>query len=186
MGRQQPKQPDAFLLRDVVTLLVDCGLRPEECFRLKWQENIRDGAVEIHTGKGRGSRRRVPASGRALGVQEMRRAAATSEWVFPSETKSGEIEGSTQKKQDASALKLSGVEAFVLYSLRHTAITRWAKHMDPYTLHVLAGHTDMNTTKLYVHPNEADIIEAMEKCEVGTNPGTLQNRPPATPPPNPL
>ena len=36
-------------------------------------------------------------------------------------------------------------------------------HMDPFTLHVLAGHTDMNTTKRYVHPNDADILEAMEK-----------------------
>jgi hypothetical protein len=24
---------DAFLLRDAVTILLDCGLRPEECFR---------------------------------------------------------------------------------------------------------------------------------------------------------
>ena len=30
---QEPKKPDALLLRDVVTVLIDCGLRPEECFR---------------------------------------------------------------------------------------------------------------------------------------------------------
>ena len=35
--------------------------------------------------------------------------------------------------------------------------------MDTFTLHVLAGHTDMNTTKRYVHPDEADIREAMSK-----------------------
>jgi hypothetical protein len=35
-----------------------------------------------------------------------------------------------------------------------------AKHMDPFTLHVLAGHTDMNTTKRYVHPSDEDILEA--------------------------
>ena len=35
--------------------------------------------------------------------------------------------------------------------------------MDPFTLHVLAGHTDMNTTKRYVHPDEARIREAMSK-----------------------
>src|SRR4030095_12321507 len=38
------------LLRDVATILIDCGLRPEECFRLKW-ENIRDGFIEIQYGK---------------------------------------------------------------------------------------------------------------------------------------
>lgn len=164
---QQPRTPDAYLLRDVATLLIDCGLRPEECFRLKWQDNFRDGAIEIHTGKGRGSRRRIPVSKRVLGILEMRRAGTTSEWIFPAETKSGHIEGSTLKKQHAAALKASGVVPFVLYTFRHTCITRWAKHMDPFTLHVLAGHTDMNTTKRYVHPSEADILEAMEKVRGG-------------------
>jgi integrase len=164
---QQPKQPDAFLLRDAVTVLIDCGLRPEECFRLKWLDGIRDGAIEIHTGKGRGSRRRIPASPRVLSVLEMRRAGAVSEWVFPAETRSGHIEASTLKKQHAAALKASGVAPFVLYIFRHTCITRWAKHMDPFTLHVLAGHTDMNTTKRYVHPSDADILEAMEKVRGG-------------------
>jgi integrase len=60
-------------------------------------------------------------------------------------------------------LTASGVAPFVLYTFRHTCITRWAKHMDPFTLHVLAGHTDMNTTKRYVHPSEADIREAMDR-----------------------
>lgn len=164
---EQPRKPDAYLLRDVATILIDCALRPEECFRLKWQDSIRDGAIEIHTGKGRGSRRRIPASKRVLDVLEMRRASATSEWVVPAPTKSGHIEGSTLKKQHAAALKASGVTPFVLYTFRHTCITRWAKHMDPFTLHVLAGHTDMNTTKRYVHPSEADIREAMEKVQLG-------------------
>jgi len=35
--------------------------------------------------------------------------------------------------------------------------------MDPFTLHVLAGHTDMNTTKRYVHPSDDDIREAMNR-----------------------
>ena len=47
---EQPKRPDSYLLRDVSTILIDCALRPEECHRLKWQ-NIRDGAIEIFTGK---------------------------------------------------------------------------------------------------------------------------------------
>lgn len=164
---QQPKKPDAFLLRDVATVLIECGLRPEECFRLRWQDSIRDGAVEIYTGKGRGSRRRIPASPMVLSVLDIRRAGATSEWVFPADTKSGHIEGSTLKKQHAAALKAAGIAPFVFYTFRHTCITRWAKHMDPFTLHVLAGHTDMNTTKRYVHPSDADILEAMEKVRGG-------------------
>ena len=64
-----------------------------------------------------------------------------------------------------------GVSPFVLYTLRHTCITRWAKHIDAYTLHVIAGHTDMNTTKRYVHPSDADVLAAMEKARGAANPG---------------
>jgi len=39
--------------------------------------------------------------------------------------------------------------------------------MDPFTLHVLAGHTDVNTTKRYVNPNDEDILEAMERVRGG-------------------
>ncbi len=163
--RQAPRKPDAYLLRDAATVLIDTGLRPDECFRMKWADNIRDGAIEIHTGKGRGSRRRIPASQRVLSILEMRRAGQISDWVFPAPTKSGHVEASTLKKQHAAALKASGVLPFVLYTFRHTCITRWAKCMDPFTLHVLAGHTDMSTTKRYVHPSDDDIREAMNRVD---------------------
>jgi integrase len=166
-----PRKPDAYLLRDVATILIDCGMRPEECFRLKWQDNIRDGAIDIHTGKGRASRRRIPCSPRVLSILEMRRVEASSEWVFPASTKSGHSEASSIKKPHAAAQKAAGVMPFVLYTFRHTCITRWAKYMDPFTLHVLAGHADMNTTKRYVHPSDADVLEAMEKVRSGHKTG---------------
>jgi integrase len=53
---------------------------------------------------------------------------------------------------------------FELYILRHTCLTRWAPHMDPWTLAYLAGHRDMNITKRYIHPQEQTIREAMEKA----------------------
>jgi integrase len=164
-GEQPIKPADPFLLRDVVTVLLDCGLRPEECYRLKW-ENIRDGAVEVFKGKGKASRRRVPASARLLAVLEMRKTNAASDWVFPSTTQSGHIESSTFKKQHQAALAESEVSPFVIYDLRHTCLTRWAKTMDPFTLMKLAGHADLNTTMRYVHLNDDDVRAAMEKAEV--------------------
>lgn len=53
---------------------------------------------------------------------------------------------------------------FELYTLRHTCLTRWAPHMDPWTLAYLAGHRDMNITKRYVHPQQQTILAAMEKA----------------------
>jgi len=49
------------LLPDVAAILLDCGLRPEECFRLRW-ENVRDGFIEIQHGKTDSARRRIPVS----------------------------------------------------------------------------------------------------------------------------
>ncbi len=159
---QLPKRPDSYLLRDVATILIDCALRPEECFRLKW-ENFRDGLIDIHKGKGKGSRRRIPASQRVQGILEMRKGQSAADWIFPAPTRSGHIEASSIKKQHAGVIETSMSKPFVLYTLRHTCLTRWARYMDPFTLHVLAGHTDMNTTKRYIHPNETHIREAMAK-----------------------
>lgn len=167
---ESPARPDAYLLRDVSAILIDCALRPEECHRLKW-ENVRDGAIEIFTGKRKASRRRIPAPERVLSILEMRRAASTSEWIFPADTKSGHIETGTLKKQHAKALASSGVARFVPYDLRHTCLTRWAKVMDPFTLKKLAGHTDLNTTMRYVHLNDSDVLTAMQKAQSGHNSG---------------
>jgi integrase len=169
-GEQPIKPTDAFLLRDVVTILVDCALRPEECYRLKW-ENVRDGAIEVFKGKRKASRRRVPASARVLAILDMRKGEDNpcednpDDWVFPAPTKSGHMEGSTLKKQHQAALSASRVSPFVFYDLRHTCLTRWAKIMDPFTLMKLAGHADLNTTMRYVHLNDDDVREAMGKAE---------------------
>ena len=66
---------DPSLAFDVGTILLDCALRPEECFRLTWQ-NIRDGGIEIQYGKTDNSRRRIPMSTRVQVVLEMQRAHA--------------------------------------------------------------------------------------------------------------
>jgi hypothetical protein len=90
---------------------------------------------------------------------------------FPRAYRERSYEASTIKKQHATALDMSGVDVFVLYTLRHTCLTRWAKYMDPFTLHVLAGHTDMNTTKRYIHPDETPFREAMSKVWGGHSSG---------------
>ena len=65
------------------------------------------------------------------------------------------------------AVKQSKVPAFVLYECRHTCLTRWAEHMDPYTPAYLAGHSGFAMTKRYVHPRKETIREAMEKARDG-------------------
>jgi integrase len=153
-----------LLLPDVATILLDCALRPEECFRLRW-ENVRDGGIVIHHGKTENARRHIPVSQRVEAVLEMRRAtSAGSPSVFPARTRSGHIEPASVKRQHLRACAEAKVERFPLYTLRHTCLTRWAPHMDPWTLAHLAGHRDMAITRRYVHPQAETIREAMEKA----------------------
>ena len=92
------------LLRTVATILLDCGVRPEECFRLRW-ENIRDGVIEIHYGKTDNARRRIPVSNRVASVLDMQRSISNTEWVFPAPTKSGHIEPSSIKNNTPRLVK---------------------------------------------------------------------------------
>ena len=58
---QKPEDP--FLLRDVAFVLLDCGVRPEECYRLQW-EQVRDGALHVVYGKTANARRSIPLTAR--------------------------------------------------------------------------------------------------------------------------
>ncbi|HXI41866.1 MAG TPA: tyrosine-type recombinase/integrase [Bryobacteraceae bacterium] len=173
---------DASLLSDVASILLDCGLRPEECFRLR-PENVRDGKIEIQYGKTDNARRRIPMTPRIQAILDMRLSkTAGGEWVFPAPTKSGHMEPSTLKKQHAKAIDQATAilrkqtqredtefQGFELYTLRHTCLTRWAPHMDPWTLAYLAGHRDMNITKRYVHPQEQTVRAAMDRAQVANS-----------------
>ena len=174
---------DAALLRDVATILLDCALRPEECFRLR-NENVAGDSLEIHYGKSDNARRRIPMTPRVKATLDMRLSKANgSAWVFPAQTKSGHIEPSSLKKQHLKAIAEATrimreetrrddearLEPFELYTLRHTCLTRWAPHMDPWTLAYLAGHRDMNITKRYVHPQEQTIRAAMKRARMEEN-----------------
>ena len=66
---------DPSLLSDVATILVDCGLRPEGCFRLR-TENVRDGKIEIPYGKTDNARRPIPMTPRVQAILDMRLSRA--------------------------------------------------------------------------------------------------------------
>jgi len=151
------------LLRDFSVLMLDCGLRPEEVHRLTVTQ-FRGGAVEIHRGKTAHARRSIPASTRVASALESRKSQAKSEWLFPAPTATGHIDSSSLKKQHAATLKISKVEPFVLYSLRHTCLTRWAEAgMETFVLKKLAGHANIATTLRYIHMSDVHTKAEMER-----------------------
>ncbi|WP_238325954.1 tyrosine-type recombinase/integrase [Bryobacter aggregatus] len=137
-GLEPIKPRDPYLLHHLAVVLADCALRPEEAYRLRWSE-YRDGSLYVAHGKTANARRVIPVTERVKAVLDMRTRSETSEWVFAAPTKSGHVEQSTVKKQHAKACKAAKVVPFVLYTFRHTRLTRWAEVMDPYTLAHLAG-----------------------------------------------
>jgi integrase len=71
-GEEPVKPRDPYLLRDVATALLDCGLRPEECHRMRW-EHVRKDTVYIPHGKTASARREIPMSERLAAVLKARR-----------------------------------------------------------------------------------------------------------------
>jgi integrase len=94
----------------------------------------------------------------------LRREAFPGEWVFPAPTKSGHIESSSIAGQHTKACTLGKLGHFPLYTFRHTCLTRWAPHIDPWTLAYLADHSNMATTKRYVHPQLENTRLAIERA----------------------
>jgi len=157
------------LLCDVATILFDSGMRPEECFRMRWENlawiNGRHGTIRVACGKTKAARRTIPMTPRVRAILERRYKLAgqpAEGFVWTAPTKSGHIEPSTLKKQHIKALKLSKVREFVLYSTRHTFATRLAPHVDPWTLCRVMGWSDVKIAMRYVHPSEDSVLAAME------------------------
>jgi hypothetical protein len=80
------------------------------------------------------------------------------------------------------ALDNSGVQDFVPYVLRHTALTRLGEKAggNVFALASIAGHSSITVTQRYVHP-QADTINRIftSKLLVGTKLGTTKELPKA-------
>jgi hypothetical protein len=98
-----------LMKRDVE--LLDCGIRPEECFPLRW-ENHQNGVIEITRGKTDNARRRIRLSQRVQSMLEMRRGGVEGPWIFPRSARSGHIEPSSLQGQHAKACTIAKVEHF--------------------------------------------------------------------------
>lgn len=173
-------------LASVAAVLLDSGMRPEECFRLRWESITwacgRYGTVLVTHGKTPSARRMLPMTSRVRYILESRWHAAKKPnegWIWSAPTRSGHIEPSSLRKlhiktfqsiaKEGAQHKRAAMRPFVLYSLRHTFLTRLGQSgCDVWTLARIAGHSTIGISARYVHPSEDAVLAAMTKLsEVG-------------------
>lgn len=182
-------------LASIASLLADTGMRPEECFRFRWDDvtwlNGRNGVLLITRGKTAAAHRVIPMTPRVRAILESRWDACgkpVEGWVWPASTRSGHVEPSSLRKQHAKTFRTLVEEAakrnekqvrpFVLYSLRHTFLTRLGQSgCDVWTLARIAGHASITISSRYVHPSEDAVLDAISKLG-GHRIGHNQNEPP--------
>jgi integrase len=166
-------------LRSIATVLADTGLRPDECYSLRWEDlnwsNGRNGTLLITHGKTTAARRLIPMTPRVRFVLETHWEDAQKPavgWVWPAPTRKGHIDHSSLKKQHARAFLNANKETkgphkltpWVLYAFRHTFLTRLGESgCDAWTLARIAGHSSIAISSRYVHPSEDVVLNAMER-----------------------
>lgn len=177
-------------LKDVLLIMLDAGMRPQEVFRMRWEHiSWTAGTIFIPFGKTRNARRYVPISQRvrasleerlfrALPPQALHRlpptspveeaAAGLTGWVFQARSKCGHL--TTVGGQWYAARTAAGLPAsVVLYSARHT----FATHALAATGNLAAvmramGHSSAQTAMIYQHPGIEAIRKAVDEKNCGT------------------
>jgi integrase len=161
------------LLRDVATIIVEMGLRPEDVFNMRAEDvhlETDRPFVHIPRGKSPKARRDVAVTAKVLPVLRARLASSKDKYLFPLRVGGGHDWKQPMKQLQPAhrqALKDSKIKpAFRLYDLRHTFGTRAAEAgTDPLTLARIMGHADLKTTQRYVHLSKRHLVDAQAKIE---------------------
>jgi len=74
--------------------------------------------------------------------------------------------GDCKEAASEGVARLSGVRSFVIYSLRHTFLTRLGEAgCDAWTLARIAGHSSIAMSARYIHPSESAVMNAFDKLQ---------------------
>jgi integrase len=153
-------------LHDIAVLMLDTGMRPDEIFRMRRENvNLEAGYVFNPYGKTKAARRNLSLTRRAYDLLRSRLATIEGDYVFPFAPDPAQPMKSADKAHQA-ALKLSDLDHFRLYDLRHTFATRAVEAgVDLVTLSALMGHSRIQMVLRYAHPTEEHQVLAIRTLE---------------------
>jgi integrase len=139
------------LLRDIATLMLETGMRPEDVCRIcRGNIHLDQGYLFNPFGKTKAARRKVPLTEKAIAVLSRRLEKIKSDFVFPGratdqpivKVNAAHVATLSRINRIRSEASESPVPRFRLYDLRHTWATRAAMAgIDLVTLAAMFGHS---------------------------------------------
>jgi integrase/recombinase XerD len=160
-------------LLDIVLLDLHTGLRPSELMKLHVSDvDLANSRLKIENTK-TSQARFVPLNTTAVEICSRLLAAAVKKktpWLFPS-PKDPSKHATAFRKAFASAVKEAGLDAsdyagrITPYKIRHTFATRIAQITggDILAIQRLLGHSNMQTSAIYVHLSEDHLRDVVSK-----------------------
>ncbi len=155
------------LLRDVATLILETGMRPEEVFTIRMENvHLDKRYLFVPIGKTRFARRNVPLTAAAIRLLRRRLRKARGKYLFWHKSDRDKPLTTVQEAHENAIAEAKSDPSFRLYDLRHTFGTRSAMAgVDLATLKELVGHSQISVTMRDVHPTPEHRREAMDKLE---------------------
>jgi integrase len=158
-------------MNDVLVIIQDTGLRPEEVFRIRIEyiDWLRRVIFNPH-GKTKAARRHVPISERMVEIMMRRGGGRLEGWLFPSiRAACGHL--TTVAKQFREARSKAGLPSnLVLYCARHTFGTAAYEATGNLAMVMnVMGHTDVRTSMRYQHPALDSVREAIDQRNLRHN-----------------
>jgi integrase len=160
------KMPDGDP-RDVFLVLRGSGMRPSECYAMRWEFLSLDrGEYKNPHGKTTTARRSCPLLHNSLAILQRRHLAQglpREGYIFPSDSVTGHVVGIG--KAFRAARKAAGLpDSMVLYTARHGVGTELAQILSLKEVMDLLGHTDARTALGYQHPLATNLQARLDEA----------------------
>ena len=162
-------------VREIVVLLLNTGLRIEECLSLEWSRvDLIRKTIHIQDTKG-DSPKVFPLNTTALGVLNQRSKVKSikNDYVFLN-SNGKKILRDAFRISFYRVLKKVGIENFCIHDIRHTFATRLAQAgVDLYKISKLLGHKDIKMTQRYAHHCSDSLRDGVKTLETDYNLTTM-------------
>ena len=167
-----------LLLRDLAMLIIDTGLDPGEALGLEKKDiNFKAttdspfGFLQVREGKTPYRPRSVSLTGRVQSMLRDRCRKVGSSFAFAQSNGQPPLMSPLDHANRRVRERLKPPPDFVLYSLRHTALTRLGEEVrEPSRIMRIAGHSSITTSQRYAHSSTEAVARAIAWLDAANKP----------------